>query len=123
VSYGLKIKKLVHAGALIMVIIGCATNSDAAHSAALKCDKLPGMIEGPFVPTPKVAIEIYMAVANGRGDKLLPENVIKVDDDGDHWSVFQSRANLPPGQVMYGGGTLDMNITKCDGSISAHYSR
>lgn len=73
------------------------------------------MIAGPFVPTAKVAREIYLAVANERGDKILGEVV--VSDDGDRWSVGQQLSGTR------GGGTLDMDIKKCDGSMSAHYSR
>jgi hypothetical protein len=76
------------------------------------------MIAEPMVPTPDVAREIYLAVANGRRDKILPSNVIEVHDAGDRWSVFQSS-----GQSERGGGLLEMTISKCDGSIVAHYSR
>jgi len=72
---------------------------------------------GPIVPTPEAAREIYVAVANGRGDKLRPEKV-RVVDKGDHWSVFQYA-----GQFVMGGGTLEMTISKCDGSIVADYAR
>jgi hypothetical protein len=76
------------------------------------------MIAEPMVPTPDVAREIYLAVAKGRRDKILPSNVIEVHDDGDRWSVFQFSEQ--PGR---GGGLLEMTISKCDGSIVAHYSR
>jgi hypothetical protein len=85
------------------------------------------MIPGPIVPTQDVARTIYLAVAKGRGDPIKPGNIVRVDDDGDHWSVLQwaEPVRLSDGRlsVTMGGGTLEMAIAKCDGSILAHYSR
>jgi len=76
------------------------------------------MIAGPMVPTADVAREIYLAVAKGQQNEILPSQSILVRDDGDRWAVFR-----PLGQGRRGGGTLDMTIDKCDGSILVHYSR
>ncbi|MCA8885030.1 MAG: hypothetical protein KDA35_00320 [Hyphomonadaceae bacterium] len=54
---------------------------------------------------------------------------LHVDDGGDHWVVFQSMHGYPRRQgdaliVMAGGGGLEMEIAKCDGSIThLHWSR
>jgi hypothetical protein len=97
------------------------TMASVAQPAAMECKKVPGMIAGPMVPTPDVAREIYLAVAKGRRDEILLSNVIKVHDDGERWSVLQVPAQPKGGER--GGGTLEMTIGKCDGSILAHYSR
>jgi hypothetical protein len=78
------------------------TTASADEPTAMECKRVPGMIAGPMVPTPDVAREIYLAVATGRGDKVLPTNVIKVIDDGGPWSVFQSSGQL----FMRGAGRL-----------------
>ena len=102
---------------LAAFIPGYVTNAHADQAVAVVCHKVPGTVAGPIVPTPEAAREIYVAVANGRGDKLRPEKV-RVVDKGDHWSVFQYA-----GQFVMGGGTLEMTISKCDGSIVADYAR
>jgi hypothetical protein len=107
---------------VVAFIFVCVTKASADQSE-VTCNKVRGMIAGPMVPTQEVAKEIYLAVAQGRGDKVDPANLIRVDDDGDHWSVFQFPADLSSGQIVRGGGTLEMTIAKCDGSILAHYSR
>jgi hypothetical protein len=102
-----------------MLAVLYQTMASIAQPAAMERKKVPGMIAGPMVPTSDVAKEIYLAVAKGRRDEILPPNVIKVLDDGDRWSVFQSSGQ----PFERGGGQLEMTIGKCDGSILAHYSR
>jgi len=102
------------------VVLVCA-KSACADQPQVTCDKVAGMIAGPIVPTEEVAKEIYVAVARGRGDKIDSEDLIKVKDDGDHWSVFQWSSDAYSGSR--GGGMLEMTIAKCDGSILAHYSK
>jgi hypothetical protein len=96
------------------------------------CIKVPGTIGGPTVPTPKAARDIYKATTRARGDIIRPTNEIRVSDEGDHWSVFQYPRHIQPPKVtgrigtvsvVIGGGTLEMTIEKCDGAISASYSR
>jgi hypothetical protein len=100
-----------------------AAHAWAAQPAATPtCVKVEGMISGPIVSSPQAAREIYEAIARARGDKILQTNKIVVQDDGEHWSVFQYPAN-PAGKAVLGGGTLDMEINKCDASIRAHYDR
>jgi hypothetical protein len=88
------------------------------------------MVGGPIVATAETARSIY--VAKQRGDKVSPENDTVVDDEGDHWTVFQypkrtsaSKTTHAGGEVavVAGGGTLEMEIDKCTGAIRAHYSR
>jgi hypothetical protein len=109
--------------ALTALILGFMTKASADQPLAIPCEKVRGMIAGPMVPTPKVAKEIYLAVAHGRGDKVLSANIIEVHDDGDHWTVFQFPSDPSVALRTVGGGTLDMTIGKCNGAIMAHYSR
>ncbi len=109
----LKRKALLAAMALI-----CNTTASADPPPSIVCEKVAGMIGGPIVPTQDVAKDIYLAVAKGRGAPIKPGNTVWVEDEGDHWTVFQYS-----GPNMWGGGTLEMTIDKCNGSILAHYSR
>ncbi|HZF34308.1 MAG TPA: hypothetical protein VE914_10940 [Candidatus Angelobacter sp.] len=102
---------------LAAFIPGYVTKAHADQSVAIVCHKVPGTVAGPIVPAPEAAREIYVAVANGRGDKLRPANV-RVVEKGDHWTVGQYQ-----GQFVMGGGTLELTISKCDGSILAYYAR
>src|SRR5690349_11787614 len=95
---------------LAILILTCWTSASAQSSETATCAKGPGA-----VLTSNVARETYLAAANQRGDNILGE--IVVSDDGDRWSVAQ---RLPGTR---GGGTLEMEIKKCDGSISTRYSR
>jgi hypothetical protein len=107
----------------LAVLIGGYIIGASADQPAAKCNKAPGMIAGPIVPNAEVAKNIYLAVANGRKDQVGPIDLIMVNDGGDHWSVFQRPADPSSGRALFGGGRLEMTISKCDGSILAHYSR
>jgi len=109
-------------GILIAASIFVCLTMVSADPSEISCKKVPGMIAGPIVPTLEVAKAIYLTVAQGRGDKVDSGNVIMVKDDGDEWSVFQVPADSS-GPIVRGGGTLEMTVDKCDGSILAHYSR
>jgi hypothetical protein len=101
-----------------------------AQSTSVSCTKEAGYIARPLVPTRQVALRIYLAVAKGLGKKA-PLSKVMVEDEGDHWSVFQftppSTTDLGGDRekvvVVSGGGGLEAEIKKCDGSIAAHYSR
>jgi hypothetical protein len=103
------------------VALGLVASAWAEQPAStLTCVKVAGMIGDPMVPTPEVAREIYQTIARAQGDEILQTHEILVEDDGQHWSVYQ----FP---IIYdgrkGGGTLKMKISKCDAGIRAHYSR
>ena len=111
--------------AFAILTLGMTGASGAESSpAGLVCPKSDGF-SGPFVPTTQVAEAIYRAVAN----EILPVAlnrypIITVDDEGDHWSISQTR-NEPkrepsPNSVIItaGGGQLHMSIDKCTGAIS-----
>jgi len=116
-----------------LVIFAAGTGSVQAEPASpITCTKADGMIQGPIVATAQAAREIYLAVAHSRRDKIKPANKIVVNDDGFYWTIFQYPAHLPPNRVVggilmvtvvTGDGTLEMTINKCDGSLTAHYSR
>jgi hypothetical protein len=102
------------------VALGLVANARAEQPAStLTCNKVAEII-GLMVPTRQAAREVYEAIARARGDKILQTHEILVEDDGEHWSVFQFPIIY---DGMRGGGTLTMKISKCDASIRAHYSR
>jgi hypothetical protein len=80
------------------------------------CVKKPGLLGGPLVSSAEVAKKIYLAVAKDRKDVVVLKQ-LKVRDINDSWAVYQSI----PGFV--GGGRLEMRIKKCDGAMTAHYSK
>lgn len=109
-----------------------AQKADSGRPAA--CEKRDGEMPGPFVPTQEVAKKIYIAIATA----IAPWNMKKypiavVTDDGDHWSVSQTRRypkrrspavvrmegkTVETVEVSAGGGMLDMRIDKCSGAIT-----
>jgi hypothetical protein len=114
------------------IVLGTITSVQAEPASPETCTTADGTIYRPIVTTAQAAREIYTAIAHSRRDKIKPGNKILVNDDGSHWSVFQYPARLPPdrvigGMVMVtvvaGGGTLAMTINKCDGSLTAYYSK
>ena len=108
-----------------------AQKADSGKPAA--CEKRDGEMPGPFVPTPEVAKKIYIAIAT----VIAPWDMKKypiavVTDDGDHWSVSQTRRypkrkspavvriggkTVETVEASAGGGMLDMRIDKCFGAI------
>jgi len=117
---------------LVAAIVLAATFVQAEPASPETCTTADGTTYRPFVATAQAAREIYTAIVHSRGDKIKPGNKILVNDDGSYWTVFQYPARLPPervvgGMVMVtvvaGGGTLEMTINKCNGSLTAHYSR
>ena len=94
------------------------------------CPRIEGKAGDPVVPTADAARKTYITVANARGDKIVPTNDIVTIDEGDHWSVGQSHDpaykvvnGVETTTVTQGGGTLEIEINKCDGAIRTHYSR
>jgi hypothetical protein len=120
---------LIRFALAVDVIMGpAAAHAQVPGQPSPSCPTIAGMIGGPLVATPDAAHGIYIAVARSRGDPIHHANRIVVDDEGDHWSVFQfpvRRPTVRPGEVVVtsGGGTLDLQINKCDGSLLAHYAR
>ena len=118
-----------------LVVLAIAASSMAATTTQALAQESPKAAcekQYAIVPTEQVAREIYEAVARGRGDVIKRANKIMVEDGNDHWEVFQYPKHLPAAQtvhgvttvtVVQGGGTLEMKINKCDGSVLAHYSR
>lgn len=98
------------------------------------CVKRDGEMPGPFVPTPEVAKKIYTAIAAAITPwdmKKYP--IVVVTDDGDQWSVSQTRhypkrkspavvriggKTTETVEISAGGGMLDMRIDKCSGAIT-----
>ena len=97
------------------------------------CDQPDGRAIGLVVPTADAAIAVYKAIANGRHDKIKSANKILVNDKEDHWEVYQypkkDRSTFNPHtgmetvRVVAGGGTLELEIDKCDGRTVGSYSR
>ena len=110
---------------LFAVAIAAVTHLAQASPAGaeVSCPKAPGMIPGPMVTTPEAAEQIYLTIARARGDKLEVAAKRVVWNEGDHWTVFQSFKQPADGSVSFGGGLLEMRIAKCNGAISASYSR
>jgi len=109
-----------------MLLIGtafCAFAAVRAEAQPIQCPKQAGFLGGAMVPSPATAVEIYQAVARGRGFPILQDHEVRVMDDDDAWAVFQYPTNLPPGQIVAGGGTLDLKIDKCSGKILASLAR
>jgi hypothetical protein len=114
--------------ALALVASATVAHVDAKPDCAL-----------PLAMTKEVALGIYNAVVNGQESPRRRRNYeIKIDDEGDNWSVYQ----MPKGgnstkyftdkdgrkmeivTVIAGGGGLEMIIDKCTAAISsAHFSR
>jgi hypothetical protein len=88
------------------------------------CVKTPGFIAGPFVPDARtgraIFREVERAIFPGADRKRFP--IVKVEDEGDHWVVFKTRApTKQPADGAFvtelGGGQLSMQIDKCNGEI------
>jgi hypothetical protein len=124
---------MLKASALIAVtVLGSIISVHAEQTPSFICAKADGMIQGPIIATAQTAREIYRIVAHSRRDKIKRANEVRVNDDGSYWSVFQYPAHLPSDRVVNGlemvhvvagGGTLEMTINKCDGSLTVNYSR
>lgn len=105
--------------------------------APVICEKLPGMLAGPYVPDPETAQAVFLALESrifpGRNIAAFPR--VMVTDAGGSWTVFRTAAEpaisdpvaLPEGgsvvSMRGGNGQLEMRIDKCSGAISAHFSR
>jgi hypothetical protein len=91
------------------------------------------MAIGPIVPTADAARMLYKTIAGIRHDPIKPENDIVVRDKGDYWEVGQYPKHLngpvtnADGTVTYevvaGGGTLELEIKKCDATTVGNYAR
>lgn len=112
------------------LILAVVTVSSAA---AAPCVQPPGMAIGPIVPTADAAREVYKTFAAIRNDLIRPTNDIRVDDEGDHWIVFQYPKHIDDSatdsrgneivHVVNGGGTLALEINKCDAHTVGYYQR
>lgn len=97
------------------------------------CEQPPGRAIGLVVPTADAATAVYKAIAKGRHDKIKPTNNILVNDEGDQWGVYQypkkdestfnRRTGIETVRVVAGGGTLELEINKCDGRTIGSYAR
>ena len=137
-------KKLPHAITLVSLGLVSATatlpssiarTSTTTETQAVTCEKKPGLLAGPFVASPDTARAIFEAVARGlRGEEFLKLYDINLNDEVDHWALFQSprpadscTGSTPSDTictVTSGGGGLTMRIDKCSGAISqVHYLR
>jgi hypothetical protein len=101
------------------------------------CRKDPGLLAGPAVPTKEVARQIYVTIASA----LYPNSwrkyrTIFVLDEGTKWGVGQrpdstgvTMRKNEQGEVIEsvttveGGGSLEMDIDKCNASVSMSFSR
>jgi hypothetical protein len=117
---------------LALLLAALVLTSQPAYAASsASCAKEAGYIGGPYVPSRDVAIAIYRAVAKAIApDKVKEYPIIHVEDDGDRWTVSQTRREQDPrvknGEVVVstGGGGLSMSIDKCTGAVSqAAFSR
>jgi hypothetical protein len=91
------------------------------------------MAIGPVVPTADAAREMYKTIARIRHDIIKPSSDILVNDKGDHWEVYQYPKHtdvdvqtvngIEAVRVVTGGGTLDLEIKKCDASTVGYYDR
>jgi hypothetical protein len=106
--------------------------STPCWAAAQVCDQPAGRAIGAVVPTATAARAIYEAIAKGRNDRIKTANNILVNDKGDYWEVFQypkktqsfvRRNGVETVQVVAGGGTLELEINKCDARVLGAYSR
>ncbi len=120
--------------AAILAMISIASGAEADPTKpAPACPKEDGRVEGPYVPTKEAAAKIYLVVGQAMFPKLFPQlrkkyPIVRVEDEGDKWSVGQS--SPPPKKWQYidkqgnqviivsaGGGMLGMSIDKCTGAI------
>ena len=103
-------------------------------AAPLVCPKEAGLLKGPLVPTRDAARRIYAAVVRAlkpAGWQSYRHTV--VSDAGDNWQVFQwappvvtedpNDPNQATVATTAGGGTFELEIKKCDGSMKAALAR
>jgi hypothetical protein len=104
----------------------------SSPALAAACVQPEGMAIGPLVPTEDAARALYKTIAGIRHDPIKSSNDILVNDKGDHWEAFQYPKHIDPPRtvngmqivtVVAGGGTLDLEIQKCDASITGHYDK
>jgi hypothetical protein len=79
----------------------------------------------PLAAKKSVALALFNAVADGvETREKRAKYVIKIDDMGDKWEVFEELRDDSPSagrnavKVMFGGGGLEMDIDKCSAVIS-----
>jgi hypothetical protein len=99
---------------------------------AENCVQPAGMAIGPVVPTADAGREVYKTIAHIRHDPIKRSNDVLAKDQGDHWDVFQYPKHIDgyrvingveTVQVVAGGGTLELEINKCDGRVLGSYAR
>jgi hypothetical protein len=100
--------------------------------ANLVCNQPAGHAVGPLVQTAETAKAIYLDIARGRRDQIELSNDVLALDEGDHWAVTQFPKKVPGREkhngaetvgVVAGGGTLELEINKCDGHALGSYSK
>jgi hypothetical protein len=111
---------LVVAGGAVANPVSCAVESGSATK--------------PLVSTTGEARNIFLAVARVRDQRhRYSGRTVVVEDHGDSWSVFvwtppivKTDPRQPEVETVgttEGGGTLELKIDKCNGAMSASFSR
>lgn len=125
--------RLAGASASASILVLAAVPADAVEPGQTPwCAKEPGLIQGPYVPTRRAAIRIYLAVRREIAPRQAREfNIPMVLDNGDTWGVYYTKREFRPRIVKRqngdelivsaGGGMLTMDIDKCSGRITKLY--
>jgi hypothetical protein len=111
--------------------------SSQAEGPSIACTKRDGFIAGPAVPTAAVAKQIYVAIARG----LYPHSwrkypIIFVLDERDKWGISQRKSGsgvksfqdksdreMETVRVDRSVGVLEMDIDKCEATVSMSFAR
>lgn len=89
--------------------------SDAPAPRPVNCENLPASKGRPLVPTPDVAVDIYIAVASNLTGRRLSRELIRVTDAGGGWTLSERSGSA---------SRIELDIDKCDGRVShVHYVR
>ena len=117
------------ATALAFVVVTSALGATPARAdpGAPNCPTRWGKPGKPLVANAETARAIFLAVEKDFFPQADRETYPAVDarDEGERWSVFRWRPPVTPpnGQVgvTRGGGQLQLEIAKCDATISDVY--
>jgi hypothetical protein len=114
--------------------MGQGDRNGAVDAGQGHCPNGSGFGDLPVVPTAEAAREIYAAIARARfPDMWRRDAKLAVLDEGDSWDV--SPAAEPSENdgndaharntttERFGGGALEMRISKCDGTVRIHFAR
>lgn len=123
---------------VVMPTVG-SQSTDAAplSSAVVDCPSGGGFGSQPVVPTALIAKKIYSAIAPIAHARIIQSkrHFLSASDEGDHWTVSSESSEAGASitakthddsetiTVQSGGGTLEMEIRKCDGAVKMYFSR